>query len=68
MVDIEFKYNEFFMWFFIQVEGRDAGNVSTQKKQRIVKLPIFYTRELTQEKATMNFLQSAPALLRICAH
>lgn len=68
MVDIEFKCNEFFMWFFIQVVGRDTGNVSTQKKQRIVKAPIFYTGEFTQEKPTMNFLQSEPALLRICAH
>lgn len=56
------------MWFFIQVVGRDTGNVSTQKKQRIVKAPIFYTREFTQEKPTMNFLQSEPALFRICAH
>lgn len=55
MVDIGFKYNEFFMWFVIHVGGRDTGNVSTQKKECIVKPSILYTREFTQEKATMHF-------------
>lgn len=48
------------MWFVIQVGWRDNGNVSTQKKECIVKSPILYTREFTQEKATMNFLQLEP--------
>lgn len=68
MVDIEFKYNEVFMWFVIHVAGGDTGNVSTQKKECIVKPPILSTREFTQEKATMNFLKLEPALLRVCAY
>lgn len=52
------------MWFVIQVGGRGAGNVSTQK-ECIVKPPILYTREFTQEKATMNFLQLEPEFVPI---
>lgn len=50
MVDIEFKYNEFFMWFVTHVAGGDTGNVSTQKKECIVEPPILYTPENSHRK------------------
>lgn len=67
MVDIEFKYCEFHTWFVMSVEGRDTGNISTEK-DCIMKPQILYTREFIQQKATTNFLQWEPALLRICAY
>lgn len=67
MIDIEFKYCEFPTWFVLHVEGRDTSNVSTET-DCIVKPPILYTREFTEEEATMNFLQFEPALLRLHAY
>lgn len=68
MVDMEFKYYEFPMWFFMYMEGRDTIKVSIEKKDCTVKPPILYSREFTQEKANMNFLQLEPTLLRACAY
>lgn len=61
MVESEFKYCEFPTLFVMHVQGRETGNVSTEKKDCVVKPPILYTREFTQEKATMTFLQLEPA-------
>lgn len=66
MIEIEFKYCKFPAWFFMHVEGRNTGNISTEKDY-IVKPLSLYTREFAQEKATTNFLQFELALLRVCA-
>lgn len=68
MVDTEFKYYEFPMWFFTYTEGRDTIKVSIEKKDWTVKSPVLYSREFTEEKANMNFLQFKPTLLRACAY
>ena len=66
--DIEFKYCEFPTWFVMHVERRDTGNISTEKKDCIVKPPVLYTREFTQEQAITNLLQLEAGLLRVCAY
>lgn len=48
----------------MHVEGRDTGNGSTEKEDYIMKPLILYSREFTQEKTTINFLQLEPALLK----
>jgi len=52
----------------MHVERRDTGNISTEKKDCIVKPPVLYTREFTQEQAITNLLQLEAGLLRVCAY